>query len=89
MDARDLIIRHIRNDETLLPEERLMAKAEYSRYLSHLHSDPLMQPTAHAIERMRLGTAMPEDQAIGERAIVDLGRSIPSAGGIPGNNPLG
>lgn len=87
MDSKDLIRRYVLRDGVLLPEDEVRAKIEYSRFLSDLHSEPLGRLSADAVEKLRHGTAMPEDREIAHRALERPG--IPPAPGIPGNNPFG
>lgn len=87
MESRDLIRRYVLKDGVLLPEDEVQAKIEYSRFLSDLRSDPLGRPSADAVEKLRRGTAMPEDREIARRALERPG--IPPAPGIPESNPFG
>ena len=87
MDSRELIRHYVLNDGVLLPEEEVQAKIEYSGFLSDLRSHPIGRLSADAVEKLRRGTAMPEDSEIARRALERLG--IPPARGIPENNPFG
>ena len=74
-------------DGCLLPEDEMRAQSEYSRFLTDLRSEPLGQFSADAVEKLRRGTAMPEDREVARRALQQPG--IPPAPGIPENRPLG
>lgn len=87
MDSKDLIRRYVLKDGILLPEDEIQAKREYSRFLTDLRSEPLGRLSAEAVEKLRRGTAMPEDRVIAQRALQQPG--IPPAPGIPENRPLG
>lgn len=87
MDSKDLIRRYVLKDGCLLPEEETRARTEYSRFLTNLRSDPVGQFSADAVEKLRCGTAMPEDREVARRALQQPG--IPPAPGIPENRPLG
>jgi|GEM_PF-6059266 len=87
MDSKELIRRYVLRDGVLLPEDETQAKIEYSRFLTDLRSEPIGQLSADAVEKLRRGTAMPEDREIARRALERPG--IPPGPGIPENNPFG
>lgn len=86
MDSKDLIRRYVLKDGFLLPEDEVQAKIEYSPFLSNLRSDSLGRISADAVEKLRRGTAMPEDREIAQRALERP--RIPPAPGIPDNSPF-